>query len=210
MASTNKTTNYDLPQFIGSDKPTWLGDFNEAMSTIDSQMKTNNDLASSSGTTATQALETAGTALSTAEGADTKATQNETNINKFNLTTRTNINESDITPSSGTIGTSTLALMSDATNSIFKLYGAISTAITTGGTYTFKFNSPLRPTENYTIDGTGIVVSPNNNIFRIITSVDTNGEITLQCYISGSNGNATLILFPCLYFNTNFGDTPTP
>ena len=41
MASTNKTPNYDLPQFIATDKPTWLGDVNDAMSKIDAGMEAN-------------------------------------------------------------------------------------------------------------------------------------------------------------------------
>lgn len=41
FASTNKTTNYELPQFVGTDKPSWLGDFNEAMLTIDTGMHDN-------------------------------------------------------------------------------------------------------------------------------------------------------------------------
>lgn len=41
FSSTNKTTNYELPQFVGTDKPTWLGDFNEAMSDIDAGMHKN-------------------------------------------------------------------------------------------------------------------------------------------------------------------------
>lgn len=41
FASTNKTANYELPQFIGSDKPTWLGDFNSAMLAIDTGMAEN-------------------------------------------------------------------------------------------------------------------------------------------------------------------------
>lgn len=35
MASTNKTTHYDLSQYIGSDKPTYLVDYNNDMSNID-------------------------------------------------------------------------------------------------------------------------------------------------------------------------------
>lgn len=35
MASTNKTAHYSLPQFVASDIPTWLGDFNDAMEDID-------------------------------------------------------------------------------------------------------------------------------------------------------------------------------
>lgn len=41
MASTNKTPNYNLPQFVANDKPTWLGDFNSAMSNIDTAMHNN-------------------------------------------------------------------------------------------------------------------------------------------------------------------------
>lgn len=41
FASTNKTANYELPQFVGTDKPSWLGDFNEAMSDIDAGMHEN-------------------------------------------------------------------------------------------------------------------------------------------------------------------------
>ena len=36
MSSTNKTANYNLSQFIGTDKPTWLNDYNGDMSKIDS------------------------------------------------------------------------------------------------------------------------------------------------------------------------------
>lgn len=43
MSSTNKTTNYDLSQFIGTDKPKWLSDYNGDMSKIDAAI---NSLAS--------------------------------------------------------------------------------------------------------------------------------------------------------------------
>ena len=99
MGATNKTQNYNLPQFVGSDKPTWLGDFNVAMSAIDTQMKSNNDLGNTANTTANTALENAGNAQSTANTAQqtatnanqtatnalNKALENEVNIQKFNL-----------------------------------------------------------------------------------------------------------------------------
>lgn len=31
MASTNKTTTLDLSQFVGTDKPDWLTDYNDDM-----------------------------------------------------------------------------------------------------------------------------------------------------------------------------------
>lgn len=41
MPFTNSTPNYGLPQYIATDKPTYLGDANGAYSTIDTRMKAN-------------------------------------------------------------------------------------------------------------------------------------------------------------------------
>lgn len=43
MTATNKTENYDLSQFVGTDRPTWLVDYNGDMAKIDAQMKQNAD-----------------------------------------------------------------------------------------------------------------------------------------------------------------------
>lgn len=43
MTATNHTKNYSLSQFAGTDRPTWLGDYNGDMSKIDSQLKQNAD-----------------------------------------------------------------------------------------------------------------------------------------------------------------------
>lgn len=66
MSSTNKTTNYDLSQYIGTDKPTYLGDYNSDMNKIDAQMKKNGDAVAS-------AMSTAGTANSNATQAKSQA-----------------------------------------------------------------------------------------------------------------------------------------
>lgn len=52
MSATNHTTNYSLSQFIGTDKPAWLVDYNNDMSAIDAQMKQNADDASAANTLA--------------------------------------------------------------------------------------------------------------------------------------------------------------
>lgn len=39
MSATNKTTNYQLPIFVGTDIPSWLTDFNGAMQKIDTAVK---------------------------------------------------------------------------------------------------------------------------------------------------------------------------
>lgn len=43
MTATNHTKNYNLSQFAGTDRPTWLGDYNGDMSKIDAQLKKNAD-----------------------------------------------------------------------------------------------------------------------------------------------------------------------
>lgn len=43
MTATNHTENYNLSQFVGTDRPTWLGDYNSDMEKIDAQMKANAD-----------------------------------------------------------------------------------------------------------------------------------------------------------------------
>lgn len=43
MTATNHTGNYNLSQFTGTDRPTWLGDYNGDMAKIDAQMKANAD-----------------------------------------------------------------------------------------------------------------------------------------------------------------------
>lgn len=38
MAATNKTEHYDLPIFVSSDIPTWLGDWNTTMGELDTAL----------------------------------------------------------------------------------------------------------------------------------------------------------------------------
>lgn len=72
MSSTNKTTNYELSQFIGSDKPAWLVDYNGDMSKIDNQMKANADAAASA---ASQASSASTAASGAADGVQALNTQ---------------------------------------------------------------------------------------------------------------------------------------
>ena len=56
MSHTNQTPNYHLPQFIGTDKPAWLVDFNQSMSEIDTQMKANETASATAEANAQSAL----------------------------------------------------------------------------------------------------------------------------------------------------------
>lgn len=148
MSSTNHTTNYNLPQFVGSDKPAWLGDINPAMAAIDTAMKANETSASLAGTDATTAKNnigtmadltttekttlvgainevksSAGTAQETANGAVASLSQTNTKLDGFiEGMTIDDFRTSDITLQ----GTSTklrLTLAQSTDGSIFKFYG---------------------------------------------------------------------------------------
>lgn len=75
MSATNNTTYLNLPQFIGTDVPSWLGDFNGAMEKIDTGYN-NVDIK-------------AGKAASTANSASSKADVNTQSINSINAELKT-------------------------------------------------------------------------------------------------------------------------
>lgn len=88
MSFTNKTPNYNLPQWLGSDKPAWLTDMNGAFSAIDTAIKGASDSGSSAEATANNALSTAQSAQETASEAATLA--NEAKVDAGNATTIAN------------------------------------------------------------------------------------------------------------------------
>lgn len=83
MSHTNSTPNYNLPQFIGTDKPTWLNDVNGAFTSIDTQMKANADSATTANTQATTAVTNTGnlTNLQTTDKTSLVNAVNEVNTN---------------------------------------------------------------------------------------------------------------------------------
>ena len=86
MSFTNKTPNYNLPQWLGTDKPAWLTDVNEAFSLIDTAIKNAYDSGSGADATANAALETARAAQETANGAVEQADNANTKADAANVT----------------------------------------------------------------------------------------------------------------------------
>lgn len=74
MSHTNKTPNYDLPQFIGTDKASWLGDLNPAFLAIDAGMQANKVAAQAAEVSAGEASALAQSANSVANSANSSAT----------------------------------------------------------------------------------------------------------------------------------------
>ena len=95
MSSTNKTTHYDLSQYVSSDKPTYLTDYNGDMLKIDTGINsaqttadTASTAATNAGTAAETAQTTANTAITNAAAAQSTADGNTTKIGTLaNLTT---------------------------------------------------------------------------------------------------------------------------
>lgn len=69
MSHTNKTTHYNLPQFIGGDKASWLGDLNPAFNTIDGELYAINTTASDADSKADSAQASADNGIALAQQA---------------------------------------------------------------------------------------------------------------------------------------------
>lgn len=80
MSSTNKTTNYNLSQYIGTDKPTYLGDYNSDMLKIDKQLKANADSASNAASAAGAAQAVASDASKNVQKLNDSVTANSADI----------------------------------------------------------------------------------------------------------------------------------
>lgn len=100
MSHTNSTTNYSLPQFVGTDKPAWLTDINGAFSAIDTAVKNASDAATTAGTSATTANTSIGTLsnLNTTEKTNLVGAINEvvTNVGTAQNTANTAVSNANI------------------------------------------------------------------------------------------------------------------
>ena len=94
MSHTNKTPNYDLPQFIGTDKASWLGDLNPAFLAIDAGMQANKVSAQMAEVSAGEASAMAQSANSVANSANSSATSALTKIDNW---IELNLNNPDTT-----------------------------------------------------------------------------------------------------------------
>ena len=88
MSSTNKTTNYKLSQYVGTDKPTYLGDYNGDMLKIDTQMKANADAATNAEVSAGEAVTKATQAQTDIDNINRRVSSAETNITQLQTTVK--------------------------------------------------------------------------------------------------------------------------
>lgn len=93
MSSTNKTTNYELSQYIGSDKPTYLGDYNSDMLKIDTGIHTAQSKADEIGTLSNLTTDSKTNLVSAINEVDFHTDSNTTDItsNTSHIGTMTNL-----------------------------------------------------------------------------------------------------------------------
>lgn len=80
MSSTNKTTYYSLSQYIGTDKPTYLGDYNSDMSKIDAGIHGADDKATTASQNAGSAIARVGEVEKTVQSHTSAITTLQTDV----------------------------------------------------------------------------------------------------------------------------------
>ena len=232
MASTNKTINYELSQYIGTDKPTYLGDYNNDMLKIDIALKNNADAVNTASTNATNAVNTANTAstnatnaVNTANSASTEATSalnkainNEAQIANFNLTSYENITTFSRVGSGSVRNDSIIYVAKNSDGSLAKIYGQITiTGVTDSASNPGKltFNTSLRPSSNITIVGGAICMYQSSS--QVVTNyikeftIKTNGDVEIEYNYNQTSGQIWRAMFiNSLIFVKDFGDAPIP
>ena len=238
MASTNKTTHYELSQYVGSDKPTYLTDYNNDMSAIDTgiynaQTKADSAFANAgiadgkavqAQSDATTALNSAGSAntnigtmanLTTTEKSTLVGALNEVNYNvgQFNLSVFES--PSTTTASAGSIVSNTVSIAKNTSGSLAKIYGTIQVGSFTGtGTLKVVMSTSLRPESEITINNAGMIRLLDSTTIQSIKdfsiTIKTNGDIEMESSILNNTATIRFMLWPCLYFIKDFGDTPEP
>lgn len=240
MSHTNSTPNYNLPQFVGTDKPTWLNDVNGAMSAIDTQMKANADSATSASTSATTANNAIGTlaSLTTTAKTDLVSAINEVDSNAdtasgiaSNAVATANTASAKVTALEAyldlvTFTTPTvngndvtfekraISCASNLNGTMGKVYGEIRLTAKINGDCTISFASPLRPTEAITISG-GMMGFWDYGSDKWIPSGMMSFDIAVDGTVSfvipaSANRRYRIFFMNSVIFAQNFGDTPIP
>lgn len=168
MSSTNSTTNYGLSQFVSTDCPAWLADYNQDMAKIDTQMKNNaTGVSTLSGTVSTQTSQIS--ALTTSVGqASSDATEA---LSKANT------------------ATSNVATLTTSVNSI---NGQVQTnsqgiALNTSDINTLKtevsvLNTEIIPSQASNIEGEGCITGLSTYYLTNLTLVQTPHSTTYKFY----------------------------
>lgn len=218
MASTNKTTHYELSQYVGTDKPTYLTDYNGDMLAIDTGIYNAQTKADSAYSAAGVADGKAGDAQTTANTAVTSASTANTNIGtmaNLNTTEKTNlvgaINEVNTLAGTAESNVEKLNLTSFTTYTENSTGVTISTGALTGMNITVASNSdgslgkiygtiyttiPTSGPQTVTIPGTALRPTSSISINNLGLSWFSQGQQVIAEGVSiNTNGDITFNLY---------------
>lgn len=190
MSSTNKTSNYELSQFLGTDKPAWLSDYNTDMSKIDTQMKANADAAN----VADGKADTNATAIGTLANLTTDA---KTNVVAAVNEVDSHADTAQNTATQAATTANAAKTEADALSSYFSITqtGSITPSISGG---TIGSQNELY----YALNAAGTL----GKIYgRLRFTVSSTGTITLTLPISGLDVSSQFTIASACYYNGKYG-----
>ena len=173
MGYTNTTTHYSLPQYVATDKPKYLTDFNETMTAIDTQMYTNAQAAATADGKAVAAKDVADGAVSSIGTLNTQINGDATDPSDRGLA-------GDVSDNSGAINTiNSLIGNGTPTTTDHTIIGAINElhAEIGGG------STPSIPASDVTYDNTTSGLSATDTqaaIDEVVAALPTAGAVELQ------------------------------
>lgn len=195
MSATNRTQNYNLPQFVATDIPTWLTDVNGAMSTIDTAIKGVADsvVVARGETSAVDARVDATNAnVSTLSQSVTTAEQNIATLQQG-----LGVANSNITANTQKIGTATLdtvaQTLSGAINELKAEQGATGAydlLLNTGNEGTYTLNHDLADYKFLLIEGFASQVTYNMSVLPV-HAVLNDGAMSGFKHMVGMNTSGT-------------------
>ena len=236
MASTNKTTHYELSQYVGSDKPTYLTDYNNDMSAIDTGIYNAQTKADSAYTLAgtaegkadlaqgdaTSALNSAGSAntnigtmanLNTTEKSSLVGAINEVN-NRVNFVNFKRFTTDDYEVTNAIMGGHNLNIATNADGSLCKVYGTcgfyVNATQSQAGKLVIK-NTGLTVASEFSVVAQGIYFIGDTairDIVRLDLIFKTNGNLEINLPTMESGKNYGIILHPSIIQVKSFGDQP--
>lgn len=240
MSSTNKTTNYELSQFLGSDKPAWLTDYNGDMGKIDSgihsaqttatgadgkadanatKIGTLTSLTTDAKTDLVSAINEvdghADTAQSTANTATTLANTAKSTADQVKAQFNFTYSTVTCTATVGSLDTNnkTLNVAKNSDGSIAKIYGRIRfpSGVPASG-YVNSADTGLRPESDITVKGCCLRVCGNSGGDSIVyQDITLKTDGTVSADVSTwTSGKVDLLFMANVIFVTDFGDLPTP
>lgn len=203
MGHTNSTANLSLPQFIGTDKPTWLGDINGAFSAIDSYAGTNDAAVAAAVSDASSAISQASAAVNTANTANTTAGNASTAANNaVGVANTANAIAGTVDAKVGllaNLNTTDRTSIVNAINEVYGMAGGDEVSVTADGiaTYSQLFDSLFAAADASKVKATSkavIIDSGSEGVYTLIAKSATSYTFTRFAYTTSALAGRTVIL----------------